>query len=386
MIYKESMTGLPSAIQFDAVSVGDSLVASHITVSSAILASLGTFTTGLTVTGTLGVAGVTQLSDASVARLVASSNIQGVVGSFNGIILASDITAIIVSVNRVIAASNIQGIIGSFNRLEVASNVQAVGGSFSGSVVIAGGLQASAASFAGALTVGAGACAITMATTGVLTVNASLVASAIQANLISVTNQLAVGGSFSVAGVSQFSAASFSGTITVENRLQFNPTIPAGVLTEVGGELLEFAINVPQIGTRDNARSGGIFRFDTRTAGDVFTIFTYATGQSAAFSAFSINLNTGSVTIGTNITFQYNATVGGALIVAGSHSVSGVSQFSAASFVGQTILGIGTTGIASTALASKQVAIAASAGSVIVFTWKNSAGNMYRATLSGASV
>ena len=98
-----------------------------------------------------------------------------------------------------------------------------------------------------------------------------------------------------------------------------------------------------------------------------------------------------------------NASVTGGLSVVGSYSVLGVSQFSAASFsgavvvagglqasaasfVGQTVLGLGTAAVGSLVMASKQFSVAASAGSVLTVTWKNSAGNLYRVTLSGASV
>lgn len=51
-----------------------------------------------------------------------------------------------------------------------------------------------------------------------------------------------------------------------------------------------------------------------------------------------------------------------------------------------TVLSIASANPTSTALASGQVMIAhTTVGSVITFTWRNSAGNMYRASISGAS-
>ncbi len=57
------------------------------------------------------------------------------------------------------------------------------------------------------------------------------------------------------------------------------------------------------------------------------------------------------------------------------------------SVTNNTVFSIASNNPASTALASSQIIVAhTSVGSVITFTWKNSAGNMFRATLSGASV
>lgn len=71
--------------------------------------------------------------------------------------------------------------------------------------------------------------------------------------------------------------------------------IPSGLMTEVVGQILSLASNVPQIGVRDTARSGGIFRFDTRSGVDEFVVYGYATGGSSAVALFRINLNTGDV-------------------------------------------------------------------------------------------
>lgn len=74
------------------------------------------------------------------------------------------------------------------------------------------------------------------------------------------------------------------------------------------------------------------------------------------------------------------------LVVLGSHSVVGVSQFSAASFSGRVVQFLASTPLASLALASNQVSVShATTGSVLTFTWKGSDGNMFRANISGAS-
>lgn len=73
--------------------------------------------------------------------------------------------------------------------------------------------------------------------------------------------------------------------------------LKSGVFTEVNGELLSYAINVPQIGGRDTSKPGGIFRMDTRSGGE-FVIFGYKTGGSSAEERFNVDL-TATNTIGT---------------------------------------------------------------------------------------
>ena len=73
----------------------------------------------------------------------------------------------------------------------------------------------------------------------------------------------------------------------------FGSAIPSGFITEISGEVLSYAINVPQVGTRDTARVGGIFRLDTRAAHQYFIIYSYPTGGSVATERFSINLQDG---------------------------------------------------------------------------------------------
>lgn len=114
-------------------------------------------------------------------------------------------------------------------------------------------------------------------------------------------------------------------------------------------------------------------------------------------SAIQVDLATiGRIVVSSNIQ-AVTGSFSGNLIVTGSHSVAGVSQFSAASFVGAinaanaTFTGrvlqlLPSTNLGSTSLISNQVAVAhATTGSVLTFTWKGSDGNMFRANISGAS-
>lgn len=73
-------------------------------------------------------------------------------------------------------------------------------------------------------------------------------------------------------------------------------TIPSGIVTEVLGEILSFAINAPQIGTRDNTKPGGIFRLDSRAGiagGGEFVVFGYAAGSNTAVPRVRIGLSDG---------------------------------------------------------------------------------------------
>ena len=245
MIDLQPYLALPSAIQFDAVSIGNALVASTITVSSAITASL------LVVQNLASINSLVVSSNASVNRLVASSNIQGVigsfnrlevvsniqavVGSFNGLILASDITAVIASVNRVVVASNIQAVIGSFDSLVITSTVTA-------SLLVVQNIASinhlhvtSTADFSAASFVGA------VAMTGSLNVTGGVQASNASVAVLVVT------GSHSVAGVSQFSAASFSGAIQACD-VSASRLVLASNLQAVNGSFSnEIAVGLPSL-------------------------------------------------------------------------------------------------------------------------------------------
>lgn len=80
--------------------------------------------------------------------------------------------------------------------------------------------------------------------------------------------------------------------------------VRAGICRESssGEDILTFAINVPQIGTRDTAKVGGIFRLDTRSTEPHFIIFGYPTpATTPPYQArFIISLQTGEASICTN--------------------------------------------------------------------------------------
>ena len=71
--------------------------------------------------------------------------------------------------------------------------------------------------------------------------------------------------------------------------------VPSGLVLEnaTGAGILSLAINVGQVGTRNTTWVGGIFRLDTRSAEQRFTILGQPTGGSVETERFSVNLQDG---------------------------------------------------------------------------------------------
>lgn len=88
-------------------------------------------------------------------------------------------------------------------------------------------------------------------------------------------------------------------TVSTDTGIEFNDTgrLKSGLFTEVNGEILSYAINVPQIGDRDTGIVGGIFRLDARAGIQKFSIIGYPTGGSVATDRLVVNLQTGNVRI-----------------------------------------------------------------------------------------
>lgn len=80
---------------------------------------------------------------------------------------------------------------------------------------------------------------------------------------------------------------------TTDGGYLMGQAIPAGAFSELVGEILSYGINVPQVGTRNTARPGGIFRIDTRSGAREFVVFAYPVGGSVATAILRIDLNTG---------------------------------------------------------------------------------------------
>lgn len=69
--------------------------------------------------------------------------------------------------------------------------------------------------------------------------------------------------------------------------------IPSGMISEIIGEILTFGINSPQIGTRNEARVGGIFQLDSRSTSQALALIAYATGGSLSARRFKVSLQDG---------------------------------------------------------------------------------------------
>jgi hypothetical protein len=90
-----------------------------------------------------------------------------------------------------------------------------------------------------------------------------------------------------------------------------------GLVTELYGQILSLGHNVPQVGTRNNNVTGGIFRFDMRGGNcyNCFVIYSYpkANGDdrdgTSAMEAFKINLETGDTYI------NHKSELGGTTII-----------------------------------------------------------------------
>ena len=85
------------------------------------------------------------------------------------------------------------------------------------------------------------------------------------------------------------------GAVASEAGYLFGASIPSGMVTEVSGQLLDFAVNIPVIGLRDINRVGGLVRIDTRlkASRESFNIQGFPVGSNTNFPRLFINLNTG---------------------------------------------------------------------------------------------
>lgn len=103
-------------------------------------------------------------------------------------------------------------------------------------------------------------------------------------------------------------AVDVSGTVraTTSYSLAGGQSWGAGLLHEGSGKVLSYAINAPQLGTRDTTRTGGIFRMDTRTSGEgvtfanggqSFVIWGYPTGGSVDTTRLIVSLQDGTTSL-----------------------------------------------------------------------------------------
>ena len=102
-----------------------------------------------------------------------------------------------------------------------------------------------------------------------------------------------------------------NGTSTTDSGIRLSSGgVESGLFTEVDGTILSYGINIAQIGSTtpayDTARSGGIFRLDTRTAAEggsseydkhCFVVIGRGEGETTEYTALGINLNTGDTSL-----------------------------------------------------------------------------------------
>jgi hypothetical protein len=126
-------------------------------------------------------------------------------------------------------------------------------------------------------------------------------------------------GKIEVGNAVPTTGGTFTGSIGVGSTINLYPTQPpnASAATQFGmvftnkvtsgsiiesttaGDILSYAINVPQIGTSNSTYVGGIFRLDTRTTERVFAVFGYAaTANAVAQQHMALKLDTGRVGFG----------------------------------------------------------------------------------------
>jgi hypothetical protein len=123
---------------------------------------------------------------------------------------------------------------------------------------------------------------------------------------ISFLGKVGIGGPAATARLSlseklrMFETRPPSAPSTTDAGYLFGTTIPSGLVTEVSGAVLSYCINVPQIGPRDTARVGGIFRLDTRAGANKFVVFGYPLGTSTPIEHISVSLENGETHLAQN--------------------------------------------------------------------------------------
>jgi hypothetical protein len=129
-----------------------------------------------------------------------------------------------------------------------------------------------------------------------------------------------------------FDATPISAVSTTKMGYLFNNVSPAGSILEntIDGDILSYAINVPQVGNRNINVTGGIFRLDTRAAlgfaagQQSFIVFGYPTGGSVASSRLIVSLQDGNTAL--NPTSGWTA-IGHTAASAKLHILSTTEQF-----------------------------------------------------------
>lgn len=145
-------------------------------------------------------------------------------------------------------------------------------------------------------------------------------------------NTTSPGSRFDISGkLRMFDSTPTDAPTTSDAGYLFGSSIPSGLITEVGGEILNFGINTPQFGTWNNARTGGLMRIDTRAHERRFVFHAYPTGGASSVERLSVHLDTGDVSMATNggnvgvgtLAPAYKFDVGGRVNASGGLCIAG---------------------------------------------------------------
>ena len=165
----------------------------------------------------------------------------------------------------------------------------------------------------------------------------------------------------------------------------FNGAVPSGMALERSvNDIVSLGINVPQLGTRNNSIVGGIFRLDTRTTNQEFTVLGFATGGAVEAQRIGVNLQNGNTILApvagnVGVGISAYGTMGSKLQVNGNaaigYSASTAAPTNGLAVAGGVTIGTGTNNVSSI-VASGYSLTGANAQSLIDLagTW-NTTGN-----------
>lgn len=228
-------------------------------------------------------------------------------------------------------------------------------------------------------------------TASTITVTSAVTASLLVVQNLASINSLVVSSNASVnrlvcssnivAGIASFDHIDLTSSINAA-RGNF---VSAVNVTGVNG--LHILIDTPA--TANNAwilfADGGVSQWEVnKNTLNRFVWYSYQYGSNV----MSLVASTGEVIFDNFVSAGRFVAVSNIQAVIGSFNrleVASNIQAQGATFASTVRIFCPTVSPASTAISSKQFVVNASAGSVLTFTWTNSVGNMYRATLSGAS-
>jgi hypothetical protein len=161
-------------------------------------------------------------------------------------------------------------------------------------------------------------------------------------------SRLAVGNALTMYDVTPTGASSFT-----SSGYLFNASMPEGLVSETAaanGDILTLGINTTQVGTRNTAVEGGVFRLDTRSTGGFaagqqsFYLLGFPTGSSTGYTRMIVSLQDGTTALapsGGNVGIG-TTTIAAKLTVQGDKGSS--NPFQVTSSTGTTLFNISPAG------------------------------------------